>query len=857
MKSPNIDEKDIPKTLDRYELQERIGAGGMGLIFKGFDTRLKRPVAIKMISDRVKDESVRRNIRDRFFNEARAAGGLSHPNIVQVYDFGEAGEIVFIVMEYIEGETLEQIIKSQGKMSLEGLVKLTKEIAGALGFAHRRGIVHRDIKPSNIIVEASTGIAKILDFGIAKFIDEEEMKLTSTGMVLGSTHYLSPEHITGKNLDGRSDIFCLGTLLYEAATQTLPFRGTNSSTILYKIVHFDPPSPTELSPGLNNQFGKLIQKCMQKKITDRYQKCEDIISEVQNIEAQVLGKQFGSSASSGDLSVLQQRHFIRENQLLTTLVTHNKISVEDATRYKGKAAYDLLLKDAVLSEDELVQSISESLQIPWITKGRLKSLRIEDAAFKLLSPQTQLKNGVLLFFVDKEKSTLSLVVDGATDFQSDPDIAELSSQYHLQLYLGGKPTVQRLIQQKMSTSDQSGSVKGILSETDDILDEAIIVDKRVLLIEPKDKYQQAIAGLSYESEKSLTIVSTSEEAMKKLVSEKFNYVWANSTVVGDELAFESAVLKRNPSCEIRIYENLGEEIFEDSIQYEKFREFFVKVLQNFLRQGNVEQRRIAQTFGSLAVRVARVATHHQKELDEVYFTALFYKWEKIKPSSKRLADIFDGVYRFRHSFDCIPERFDGRGPLGLKGESIPLSSKILSALSIFEKINPHLAEWTDEQVEKLKEVYHTTSGKHLDPVITAQIIELIKPVDTKASEQANVAIIDSDPDYSKQLLAHLKRINANATVYPDGISALSGMKKNKPDLIVSEIMVAKLDGLSLAARIRGDELLREIPLVFLSESQRAEHSTKALQLGAEDFISKDSEPQFILAKLEKLLKKRA
>lgn len=855
MERPKINEASIPKTLDRYEIKERIGAGGMGVIVKGFDTRLKRPVAIKMISDRVKDETVRKNIRERFFNEARAAGGISHPNIVQVYDFGEINDVVYIVMEYIEGETLEQLLKAKGPLNIEQLLKVSREIASGLSFAHKKGIVHRDIKPSNIIIEANTGIAKILDFGIAKFVDEEEMKLTSTGMVLGSTHYLSPEHIIGKNLDGRSDIFCLGTVLYEAATGVLPFRGSNSSTILYKIVHFDPPPPSELKKDLNKSFSTLVTNCLAKKSNDRFQKCEDVVDSIAKIEREIVSKSDASgNISAGSAQIVQQSYFVRDSQLLTALVTQKKLTAEESSPYRGKAVYDALIRDGILAEDDLAATISECLQIPWIPKGRLKSLRVSKKAFSLLSEEVLRKYSILPFFIDEQKKSVSMIIDGATDFQRSPEVLELFDKYFFQLYVGGRNVISRLISASVGMQESGDSGGGLLTDTGDVLDDGAIQDKRVLLIEPQQHYQEALVKLFQGQDHSVTLVSTVNEAMSKIKSEKFHHVWSNRDVVGDELAFENHLIKSNPSVDVRFYDNLGEELFEDSIQYERFREFFIRTLQIFLAQGTKEQRESAQEYGSLAVKIARAQTQNQKELDEVYFSALFFKWERMRKTTRKLSDVFNGIYRFRHIANCIGERFDGRGPLAIKGNSIPVGSRVLAVLSMSERVNSNLREWTEEQYEKLNEVFDTTSGKQLDPVLVSQIMDLIRPKKSGETTKKRVVIVDSDKEYSTQLQAHLRRIGADPTVYSDGITALSGIKKSKPDLIISEVILAKLDGFAFAARLRADEMLQKIPLVFLSESQRTEHSTKAIQLGAEDFISKTSEPQFIMAKVEKLLK---
>ncbi|MBN8555019.1 MAG: protein kinase [Deltaproteobacteria bacterium] len=851
-------EDEIPKKLDRYELHERIGAGGMGLIYKGLDTRLKRPVAIKIISDRVKDPSVRKNIQERFFNEARAAGGLPHPNLVQIYDFGEIDHISYIIMEYIEGETLENLIKSKGPLNLEELLRVTKEVASGLAFAHKKGIVHRDIKPSNIIIEAHSGVAKILDFGIAKFVNEEEMKLTSTGMVLGSTHYLSPEHIVGKNLDGRSDVFCLGTLLYEASTGTLPFRGANSSSILYKIVHFDPQPPVELRPDLLPQLSNLIMKCLKKTPVERYQKCEEIEKEISQIQMGIISDRGNSLTGAQKISAGLKSYFVRDSQILSTLQSQKKLTSEQVSKLRGKAAVETILREELISEDELAKVLSECLSLPWIPRGRIKSLKISDPAFSILSPETIKDKNILPFFRDNEKKSISLIIDGCTDFQKDPEIADLNGKFQLHFYVCGQQTLKKLIDAKIRQKQNSSATSSMTLSHIDTAEQLAAFDqteRRVLLIDNQPHHHEALVKLFKRNENSLILASNHQEAAVKLKREKFDYVWASRTLIGDELEFELSVLRHNPSCEIRLYDQLSLELFQESITYKKYREFFNRIVHMYLGQGTKAQKDAAIEFASLGAKIAKTISESIRSLDEVYFACLFWKWEKITAGQGKSIDVFDGVCRIRHIFDAIGERFDGRGPLGLKEYQIPLGSRILTALLPLDALHPTFDRpWTVQEVTELKKKYDQYSGKQLDPQLTAAILDMLQPTGGSA-KKTKIVIVDSDSQYSARLAAQLKGISADAKVYSDGVSALAGIKKDKPDLVISEIMVSKLDGFSLCARLRADELLSKIPVVFLSESNAPEHSTKAIQLGAEDFLSKTSEPQFILAKLERMLKK--
>jgi serine/threonine protein kinase/CheY-like chemotaxis protein len=851
-------DENIPKKIDRYDLAERIGAGGMGLIYKGFDTKLKRTVAIKIISDRVKDSSVKATIRERFFNEARAAGALSHPNLVQIYDFNEVDGLAYIVMEFIEGETVDELIKSKGPLNDDDLLRVGKEVASGLAFAHRKGIVHRDIKPSNIIIEAQSGVAKILDFGIAKFVNEDEMKLTSTGMVLGSTHYLSPEHIVGKNLDHRSDIFCLGTLLYEAATGTLPFRGQNSSTILYKIVHFDPPHPTELRSGMQPALANAIMRCLKKDPRERFQKCEDLEKELSNLQFQTRSEKISSGTGSIP-SLATKSLYVRDSQLLAALQAAKKITSAQSAALKGKKVVDTLLRDEVISEDDLTKVISECLQISWIPRGRLRALRVQTQAFETLPLEILEKYRILPFFLDGSRKALSLVIDGAHDFQKEEAFANLAGEYQLQFYVGGSVGIQRLIDAKAEELQGTKRSRRSFGDTGDhTLSESFDI-RRVLIVDPTEQSHEGLIRLFKGREQNLVLVGNAEEALSKSKRESFDFVWAHRTAIGDELYFETQLLKMNPNCDIRYFEDLGHELFQETINYRRFREFFNRIAQMYLSPMAKEGRTQALSFASLAVRVAQALTTTTRQLDEVYFSCLFWKADKIMNTNGKAFDLFDGVYHFRHIGDCITERFDGRGPLGLREDQVPLASRVIASLLLFEGTKPNGDQaWTEAEVNELRGKYSQYATKQLDPRLTGAILELIRPRSSAANQKkTKVVIVDSDEKFSQRLAAQLKELSSEATVYHDGLSALQGIKKDKPDLVISEVLVSKLDGFALCARLRSDDLLKSVPVIFLSDSQAPEHSTKALQLGAEDFLSKTQDSQFIMAKLERVLKRTA
>jgi len=858
METPKSTDPQIPSKIDRYDLLERIGAGGMGTIYKGFDTKLKRQVAIKIISDRVKDASVRATIRERFFNEARAAGGLSHPNLVQTYDFNEQDGIAYIVMEYIEGETLDELIKSKGPLNNEDMIRIGKELASALAFAHKKGIVHRDIKPSNIIIEASSGLAKILDFGIAKFVNEDEMKLTSTGMVLGSTHYLSPEHIVGKNLDGRSDIFCLGTLMYEACTAILPFRGQNSSTILYKIVHFDPQNPSEIRTGLNTQLSQVIMKCLKKSPTERFQRGEDLEKELADLQSALRGDRRAVTGGQRTTAAVAKSFFVRDSQILSALQAQKKLTTTQVSGLRGKSAIDVILREEMVSEDELSKAIAECLSLPWIPKGRLRALRVGQDALDCLSLETIQKYNILPFFRDEQKKVLSFVIDGSLDFQKDESIAELVGTYSLQFYIGGRNTLQRLIENRLQQKHSGPIEQAAYGETGGHTLADTFEDRRILLIDSTPQNQEAVIKLFKGRENNLVICPSVDEAVLKLRRESFDYVWAHRSFIGDELQFEQLILRQNPTSDIRYYENLGQELFQETVNYRRFREFFNRITQMYLAPQPKELKAQALALASLAVKVARGITQVTRQLDEVYFAALFWKLDKGTNLPNKGFELFDGIYRFRYIADCLGERFDGRGALGLRDDQIPLPCRVIAALMPVEQLKQKFdSSWSDQEVSELKAKFTQYAAKQLDPRLTGNILDLLHPSRREHQKSGRVMIVDSDAHYAQSLAAQLKSIAAETTIYADGLSALAAIKKEKPDLVISEVLLSKLDGFSLCARLQSDENLKNIPLVFLSDSTAPEHSSKALQLGAEDFLLKNSDSEYLMTKFERMLKKIA
>jgi tRNA A-37 threonylcarbamoyl transferase component Bud32 len=263
----------LGKVLAGYRIEERIGRGGMGIVYRGEHLKLRRRAAIKIIAPELAESE---GFHDRFNREARMAAALQHPNIVTVYDAGEEDGLLYLAMQYIEGSDLSTVLRNQRRLRPYRAIDVCRQVAAALDAAHAHGMIHRDIKPANVLIEGRT--AFLTDFGLTKRIEGSHTQLTQAGDVVGTIHYVAPEQIEGGRVDARTDIYSLGCLVYHCLTGELPFARDTDVAVIYAHLSEEPPRVTSVRPDLPAGLDAVIAKALEKAPERRFQTCADLMS---------------------------------------------------------------------------------------------------------------------------------------------------------------------------------------------------------------------------------------------------------------------------------------------------------------------------------------------------------------------------------------------------------------------------------------------------------------------------------------------------------------------------------------------------------------------------------------------------
>ena len=335
--------------IGKYEVIEVLGRGGMGVVYKAMDARIGRLVAIKMITSILSENA---DLLQRFYREAQSTGMLQHPNIVIVYDLGDQEGIPYLVMEYLEGEALDKMIGSHAQFPLVEKLGIIIQVCNALGYAHRRGIIHRDIKPANVMV-LKDATAKIVDFGVARIGGDT---LTRTGQVLGTINYMSPEQVNAQPMDGRTDIFSAGVMLYQLLTNALPFEGNDTAATLLKILHEDPPPLSgflrDVPPGLEIA----IQKALAKNRDDRYSSAEDLAFDLTRVQEDLKRQMVAQHISQAQASVARSEYAKAKKILLEVLKVDTQHGV---ARQLLQEAQELLHKEQRREQVRQLQSLAQ------------------------------------------------------------------------------------------------------------------------------------------------------------------------------------------------------------------------------------------------------------------------------------------------------------------------------------------------------------------------------------------------------------------------------------------------------------------------------------------------------------------
>jgi beta-lactam-binding protein with PASTA domain len=477
-----------PRVGNRYELSGLLGRGGMAEVRMGHDLRLGRPVAVKRLrSDLAADPT----FQARFRREAQAAASLNHPAIVSVYDTGEEPDatgqsIPYIVMEYVEGKTLREILREGRRVLPERALEVVADVLGALDYSHRAGIVHRDIKPANIMLTPN-GSVKVMDFGIARAIADSSATMTATAAVVGTAQYLSPEQARGEQVDARSDIYSTGCVLYELLTGRPPFVGDSPVSVAYQHVREDAPPPSTYDPQIPPDIDAITAKALAKRIEERYQSAAEMRADIQRALA---GQQIAAPAVTSEATQAYLPLLPEPTQALTTAMPLEE-PVEDHPN-RRRAAYVLLgvavlavfVAAAVFGREFFAKNDVTQVSVPRVVDltqaqaiNRLDRVGLEADITRQNSNDTP--KGVVLTqdpppttLVDEGSSIKLTVSAGKKMVQIPPDIVDMNLQ-------DAEAALADLGLRSRPIEEHSTETKGQVTNTDPLPGETVPVDSVV------------------------------------------------------------------------------------------------------------------------------------------------------------------------------------------------------------------------------------------------------------------------------------------------------------------------------------------------------------------------------------------
>lgn len=469
----------------RYEIHEKIGEGGMAVVYKAKCRLLKRNVAIKMLKP---EFTHNRNFIDSFVRESRAAAKLSHPNIVSIYDVGREGDVYYMVMELVEGKLLSDLI-DRGPMKPKAVVDIAIQVVNALAFAHQNKIIHRDIKPHNILIN-SEGVAKITDFGIARAMDKSSNEKNTEAVIMGSAHYFSPEQANGKNINERSDIYSFGVVMYEMITGRVPFDGKSALDIAIKHIGEEPKPIESVISGVPKPLIDVINKALQKRQTDRYETADELFEDL--LEVQTMLEQ----------GVMHQK---REKPMNEGAVRKREEGVlKKKSKKNNKKKYIIAGIAAVALLAAIIFAVSGGFSGSENKIPDLKGKTIEEAKEAIKNTKYTLKEGEEVYDNDVEKGKIA---------KQEPDAGETVK--------GSQEIVVHL-----SKGPEDGRVPNVVGKTEKeakkiITDAGFKVGDIERKPSSKDKgtviEQSPKAGKKAEKDEEISIVVSSEKEEKARV----------------------------------------------------------------------------------------------------------------------------------------------------------------------------------------------------------------------------------------------------------------------------------------------------------------------------------------------------